>query len=269
MLKSKSRSVADAAPPQRAMDSVACENAPSPVAIMKRRIASAGRTDWHSHRRIQLLYATSGLMVVAAERAAWMVPTGHGLLVAGGVLHDASCSGPLGLCTAYIEPHVFEADLAAGCRSIQVTPLLDAALCALADEPEDIFEPDGRSGLLAQVILDEIKRAPDTSFALPMPQDLRLRKICDALIADPALQLQIDDWAGEAGLSRRTLTRRFREETSLSFSEWRRIARAARARITRAEGIPLSVAAHSVGYRSVPALRTMMARKAALESKSS
>lgn len=235
----------------------------APITMLRHPILSAGRTGWHRHRRSQILYATSGLMVVTTERDVWMVPTGHALLIASNMPHDAACQGPLGLCTAFVEPSVPEAQVfpKAGFRLVRVSSLLDSALRALAEERGD-FERNGRTGLLTRVVVHEVERAEDAPYALPMPADPRLRKICQALIDDPALEHGLDDWAAEGGISRRSLTRRFREETSLSFAEWRRRLRAARALIKQAEGVPLNAAAAALGYSSAQNLRVMMERTA-------
>lgn len=234
----------------------------APVAMLRQFVSAPGSTGWHRHRRSQLLYATSGLMVICTERAAWMAPAGHALLIAPGVLHDAACQGPLGLCTAYIDPSLTRRCVPeGGCRLVEVSALLDAALRSLAEEGGQ-FDPDGRSGLLTRVVVSEIERVEDAGPALPMPQDARLRRVCQTLIEQPAVEHGIDDWAHEAGLSRRTFTRRFRTETSMSFAEWRRRLRATKATIVRADGRSLSAAAGAVGYRSVDGLRAMMRRAA-------
>lgn len=244
------------------------EDTPHPVAVLRRRVRAAGRTEWHSHRRRQLLYATSGLMIVTTDEAAWMVPIGHALLIPEQVLHEAACTGPIDLCTAYIEPGCVMGG-AARCRVVKVSRLLDAALQALAEEQDEGYEgydPDGRSGALAKIVIDEIERAPDAPLAIPMPTDPRLRRICDALVDNPAIERDLDDWAMEVGLSRRTLTRRFRAEVSLSFAEWRRQLRSASTIIKQSQGQSLQAAATAVGYRTTHGLRAMLARTASRSS---
>ncbi|MFB9953005.1 helix-turn-helix domain-containing protein [Rhizobium puerariae] len=228
--------------------------------MLRWHIPKAGSTGWHRHHRSQLLYATEGLMVITTEVGVWMVPTGHALLVAPGIAHDSACEGPLELCTAYMEPGmVDETVFSHGCRMIRVSALLDAALRALAEESPDRAEAE-RGILLARLIVSEIELAEDADFAIPMPQDLRLRRICDALIDTPSLDTDIDSWSSIVGLSRRTLTRRFRAETSLTFGEWRRRLRAARAMIQQSEGQPLRAVAGKVGYRTAHGLQAMIER---------
>lgn len=99
--------------------------------------------------------------------------------------------------------------------------------------------------------------APQRNAGVRLPGDARLRRICDAIIADPSDNRTIDDWACDVGMSRRTLTRRFREETGLSFSIWRQRARLQEA-ITRLEqGQPITTIAFDIGYESPGSFSTI------------
>jgi transcriptional regulator GlxA family with amidase domain len=144
-------------------------------------------------------------------------------------------------------------------RVIAVSPLLQTTLVALSSE-EPTYEKHGRGAHLAALILDEIARSPITPFALPAPTDRRLAKLARAMIKNPASSRNIDGWADEIGVSRRTLTRSFRRETGLSFGAWRRRLRLLHAAARCAEGEPLALVAASVGYNSLPAFRAI-ARK--------
>jgi AraC-like DNA-binding protein len=219
------------------------------------------KTGWHSHRRGQLLYANGGLMVVSAEDGTWAVPSGHALLITPELTHRVSWHGCTDTPTAYIEPSAFGTAAPETCRVIQLSPLLDVSLRALAEEPA-LYELEGRAQHLEALILDEIARAPETMFALPLPHNRGLRKLCRALIETPSIGMDIDEWADTIGVSRSTLTRTFRAQTGMSFAEWRRRVRMLYALTQQAEGVPLHVAAKTAGYRSANALRDMVRRNA-------
>jgi AraC-like DNA-binding protein len=142
----------------------------------------------------------------------------------------------------------------------RVTPLLEAGLVALSAEPAE-YDERGRGGHLAALILDEVARTPATPFVLPVPSDQRLAKLTRLLIGNPASPLDINGWADEIGVSRRTLTRLFRAQTSLSFGSWRRRLRLLAAVARLADGEPLARAAASVGYRSAATFRAMAQRE--------
>lgn len=237
------------------------EGVPRRLAVMVMGLTGSTRTGWHSHRRGQLLYSTGGLMVVHAEDGTWAVPSGHALLIAPELPHHVAWHGCTATCTAYIEPSAFGDAAPETCRIIQLSTLLDVSLRALAEEPP-LYDLEGRGAHLEALLLDEIGRAPETMFALPLPTNRRLRKLCRALLETPALESDIDEWASTIGVSRSTLTRSFRTETGLSFAEWRRRVRMLYALTQQAEGVPLSVAAKAAGYRSANALRDMIRRSA-------
>ncbi|GGF50734.1 AraC family transcriptional regulator [Azorhizobium oxalatiphilum] len=245
------------------------EETGAPVVTLRRTILRAGRTGWHAHQRTQLLYATEGLMVVSTEDGTWMVPTGFAMVISPSTRHDAACEGRLGLCTAYIDPTAIQgmAD-APPCRMVRVSALLDAALRALAEDSDSAYDADGRTGLLTRVVISELERAESIQFVLPMPRDHRLRRICSLLMEEPSLSADIDDWAAAAGLSRRTMTRKFKDETSLSFGEWRRRLRAARAMMQSSSGIPIHKVLDVVGYKTVHGLRGMLKRHVTAEDSS-
>ena len=245
-------------PGVRSTDAADYQDVPRAVAVMPKHFAAASRTGRHSHLRAQLLYATAGLMMAAAEDGNWVVPEGHALWIPPGLPHAVAMHGAVAMCSAYVAPASAGA-FPTHCRVIAVSSLLAAALAALAEEPV-LYRESGRGGHLAALILDEIGRAPETPLALPLPRDARLRRVCLGLIEDPAAADGLDAWAGHAGASRRTLTRGFRAETGLSFADWRARARVIRALALAADGRTPRAVAAAVGYRSPQALKVTLGR---------
>jgi AraC-like DNA-binding protein len=238
------------------------ESVPRRLAVMVMNLPGSTKTGWHSHQRGQLLYAQGGLMVVDAEDGTWAVPADHALLIAPELPHKVAWHGCTATCTAYIQPAAFAPCAPETCRTIRLSPLLDATLRSLAAEPA-LYDLEGRAAHLEAILLDEIARAPEVMLALPLPTNRGLRKLCRALIDTPSIGFDIDEWASTVGVSRSTLTRNFRAQTGMSFAEWRRRVRMLYALTQQAEGVPLSVAAKTAGYRSANALRDMMRRAAA------
>ena len=234
------------------------QNVPRPVAVMSKAFAAGASTGRHHHARMQFLYASEGLMSATTADGAWVVPQGHALLIPAALEHAVEMHGPVLICTAYLAPAAFGTDVPQ-CRVLRVSALLDVALTALAEEPL-LYDEAGRGGHLAALVLDEIRSAPEAPFTTPTPRDPRLGRLCAALIVDPADGRDIEDWAAEIGMSRRTLTRRFRDETGLSFGAWRERVRLHAAMARMARGEPIEKVAAAVGYGEARALRTMMRR---------
>jgi len=240
------------------MESDAYQTVPRAVAVMPKSYEGGASTGWHSHPRAQLLYATSGLTLVTAEDGTWVLPARHALWIPPGLSHEVRMHGRVAMCSAYVAPEAVGV-LPAGCRVLEVTPLLAAALAALAAEPM-LYDESGRGGHLAALVLDEIARAPETSLTLPLPRDPRLRRVCEALLSEPGSPVDLDGWAERAGASRRTLTRGFRAETGMSFGDWRARLRVVRALALASDGHPPHQIARAVGYADQRALRIVTRR---------
>ncbi len=230
-----------------------------PVVAAAKAFAAGSRTGRHAHTRAQLIFAVAGLMVATADAGAWVVPPGYALWMPPGIAHDVAMRGDVAMRTVYVAADA-RPDLPADCRVVAATPLLAASLQALAAEPP-AYAVDGRGGLLAALILDEIVRARATPFALPVPRDARLAQAARALIDRPGSGHDLDRWAEIAGVSRRTLTRGFRAETGLSFGAWRRRLRLIEAAGAEAEGEPIGRVCARLGYRSISAFRAMARRE--------
>jgi len=235
---------------------------PRPVAVLSRAYPAGARTGWHRHARAQLLHASTGLTLVNAADGTWVLPAEHALFIPPCLDHDVTMHGLVAMCSAYIAPEALAAPLfgpISGCRVLEVSGLLAAALTALAEEPV-LYDEAGRGGHLAALILDEIARAPETPLTLPLPRDPRLRRVCAALMADPGAERDLDAWADQAGASRRTLTRGFRAETGLSFGAGRTRARVLRALALEADGQAPRAVARAVGYADPRGLGLAMRR---------
>jgi AraC-like DNA-binding protein len=115
---------------------------------------------------------------------------------------------------------------------------------------------------LMDVLMDEMCRArePDNPITLPMPDDRRLLRVAEALLANPGDTRNRDEWANAVGLSTRSLTRRFREETGLSFVQWRQQVRLGHALEQLGQGVAVTHVADALGYASVSAFVAMFRR---------
>lgn len=83
---------------------------------------------------------------------------------------------------------------------------------------------DPRSNLIRSALLHEIPILPERPLGLPIPGDQRLADLCRQFIAQPSAQIEIDNWAYRIGMSRRSFTRLFRQQTGLSLWAWRQQA---------------------------------------------
>lgn len=240
-----------------------------PLAAFARDYADGYATGPHSHERAQLLYATTGIMRIATARAGFVVPPGRALWVAGGLPHAVTMQGRVAMRALFVRPASERpadpgpAASGAGRATSRLATMGDTAVLAVSAllrelilaacaEPLE-WDPAGRGGHLAALILDEIARAPSLPLGVPAVRDPRLARLAAALREAPARPLTLEAWAAECGASPRTITRLFRQETGMSFGRWRQSLRLAEAAALLAQGVTPARAAAAVGYASAAA----------------
>ena len=141
---------------------------------------------------------------------------------------------------------------------LSITNLLREAIKRAASwENAELNAPQKR---LAGVILDEIGSLPEVDLGLPMPQDVRLVRIAQALSDNPNDDRGLKVWAVWAGISSRTLSRRFNAETGFTFNEWRQRIRLLKALELLASGKQVTTVALELGYNNVSAFIALFRR---------
>ena len=222
-----------------------------PLAGFRRDYPDGGRTPRHAHRRVQLLYASRGVMRVVTDAAGFVVPAGRALWLPAGLPHAVATQGVVAMRSLFLREDA-ACSGPPGVAVLAVSPLLRELILAACEEPPE-WDPEGRAGHLAALILDEIRRAPTLPLGVPQPRDPRLLRLAEALREQPDSALTLEGWAAEVGASARTLSRLFRAETGMSFGAWRQHWRLAEAAALLAQGVPPARVAALVGYASAPA----------------
>lgn len=218
----------------------------------------AGFTDPpHAHDRIQLLYASSGVMSVVTDTTSFVIPPQRAVWIPSGVMHEVSCRGPVSLRSLYIDPKYERDD--PECHIVEVGQLLKALIVEVTQ-----FDPDydlgGREGRIVELLVQELLVSPKIPYAAPMPTDPRLIRVCRQLIDDPSNQHDINHWADLAGMSRRSFTRAFKRETGMSVAVWRQQVRLLEALSRLSTGSAVTTVALDVGYESASAFCAMFQR---------
>lgn len=190
-----------------------------PLAGFARDYTGEDSVPRHVHGRAQLLYATRGVMRIMTDEAAFVVPPGRALWVPAGTPHAVGIEAQLAMRALFLRQDAAQAGPRAT-TVLAVSPLLHELILAACAEPLE-WDEQGRGGHLAALILDEIARAPTLPLGVPEPRDARLKRLAEALRADPASALTLESWAGQVGASARTLRRLFQAETGMGFARWR------------------------------------------------
>lgn len=213
----------------------------------------------HRHARGQLCSVSGGVAAVHTERGSWVMPPGMAGWIPPHVLHSAHWHGPVSGWSVYVAPRACER-LPREARVVRMSRVLEAIIeRATGWEPGVPLGPE--QARLAEVAIDELQVAPEeAALRLPMPRDRKLAAIARALLADPADARGLGDLAARAGLSERTLTRRFRQETGMTFTQWRLQSKLSRALELLSEGESVADVAFALGYENVSAFIAMFKR---------
>jgi AraC-like DNA-binding protein/mannose-6-phosphate isomerase-like protein (cupin superfamily) len=234
------------------------EATPRPVVAVGNDYPAGHEHPAHSHRRSQLLFAERGTMLVRTGQGAWMVPPSQGVWIPGGTVHAISMIGAVSTRSVYVEPAA-RGDLARDCRVVGVSALLRHLLIAAVDIPAE-YDEAGRDGRVMALLMDEIVQAPVLPLGLPLPRNARLFGRCRRFLEAPTLAESIDAWSVALGVSRRSFTRQFRQETGLSFAEWQRRACLLAALPRLARGDRVTAVALDLGYANPSAFSAMFRR---------
>lgn len=214
---------------------------------------------WHSHVRGQLFYVERGLFVSETRRGSWLLPPGRAGWLPPGAEHTVRITGPSRGWGLFVAPHMAHCLPDYACV-VGVNDLM-RSLVLRASSWNDQAELSDEQQRLMAVLVDEIRRAPEEPMHLPMPTDRRLQKMATTIIEHPDDSRGVDEWAQASGVSTRTLTRLFRDETGCSFTQWRQQAKLSRALEHLARGMRVSEVADALGYATVSAFVAMF-RKA-------
>ncbi|WP_342065583.1 helix-turn-helix transcriptional regulator [Achromobacter kerstersii] len=211
----------------------------------------------HHHPSGQLFGLLSGLLSVRTHMGTWVVPCSRGVWIPPSVMHEGRSHGAFNGWSVYVSPQS-SIGLPKEPRVIEVSPLLREAVLRAGAWETGVLRPSQLR--LAQVILDEIGESTADTFWLPMPADSRLQRIAISLTEQPADERSLEEWALWGHITSRTLSRKFVDETGLTFTAWRQRARLLRALELLAAGKTVTTIALELGYDNVSAFIALFKR---------
>ena len=196
----------------------------------------------HRHSDHELLWAIDGVLEVRTPETVYTVPSGVSLWIPSFVPHEVTArSGTELSCTWLVASDVTGLDRVV---ALSTPPLLEQVLDHLTRD--DLTDAARRRA--EAFAIDLVEPVPRLIFDVPLPTTPWLRQIADQLVASPADTRSVEEWAADAKVSTRTLTRRFPAETGLTFSEWRMRLRAHHAMQLLALGRSISFVARKTGF---------------------
>lgn len=206
-------------------------------------------TQWHAHPSGQLYWLSRGMITVETDHDQWAITAGAVGWLPPNCSHKGTAFGEMRGWSLQIG-ETFSQQLppqAQLCRA-------DSFLCALLGRISQFGQALTPSQLrLMEVLADELRQATVLPMQLKMPVDRRALSVATLLLDAPATSLSQQELAARYGMSVRTLSRLFNQETGVAFSRWRQQARILRSLAFLAQGDTVSDVAHACGYENVSA----------------
>jgi AraC-like DNA-binding protein len=202
------------------------------------------RIDWHDHAEQQLLYPSSGLLIVSTSGGSWVVPPQRAVWLPAAVAHAHQAYGATQVRTVAFPVDVNPLGLTQP-TVLSASRLLRELIIALTDDPA---RPIDEQRDLKRVALHQLKPAPALQFHLPQPGDERLRDVTAIPAEDPGSDRTLAELGRAVGAGERTLSRLFRAETGMTFPQWRAQLRLHHSLTLLTSGLSVTTVAITCGY---------------------
>ncbi|PWB32970.1 AraC family transcriptional regulator [Pseudomonas sp. SDI] len=233
---------------------------PAPVYFRYDEFGADTHSAAHRHAWGQLNYAAHGVMQLEIGGQHFYSPPHYAVWIPPDTEH--SCYNPQAIVyrSVYLTRELCAALPAQACTLV-ISGILKAILGDFASR--DVHIPqDPADQRLAQVLVDQLQRAPMQTCYLPYAQSPGLLAVLQALHAEPGDNRALGEWAAQVHVSERTLARQFVRELGISFGEWRQRLRYLRA-IEALEGSQsIQEIAFDLGYSTPSAFIAMFQRQA-------
>lgn len=184
-----------------------------PVRAKLRPLRASSRVEPHRHGWAQMSFSLTGVSRILTSQMTCIVPPTRAVWIPPQVEHAVAVLRDADMLTLYLHHPPDAAPHWQRCRVVEVSPLLAELVRQLArDDPAQAGPATlpaampARARAMAELIGDELLRARSLPLGIALPQDKRLRTLCEALIEEPTRHARLADWAAGSGASARTVT---------------------------------------------------------------
>jgi len=198
-------------------------------------------------------------MTVRTSAGTWVVPAQRAVWIPAQIPHSIQMSGAVSMRTVYLRARMVKW-LPRTCCVVNVSSLLQNLILHLCTHGRLSRKLKTHAHLI-DVLIDQLETVKTVPLQLPTPSDPRAARVAAALQSDVGESRSVDWACRQAGASKRTIERIFRQETRLSLGKWRQQLRLLRSLQLLAAGEKISSAALEAGY-STPSAFIAMFRKA-------
>ena len=191
----------------------------SPITVLHREIPALAGVNKYQHHQAQCIFVHSGVLAIVTENGRYFVPPQQAVIIPAELIHEILAKTAVKLSMYYFS--VEEAE------DLPLSPFvmcIDLLLNALINDSINIANDylwQSSDGRLLRLIRDKLIKANELDTFLPYPKDSRLTSITERLLKYPSLKSDLKFWGKFVNASPRTLSRVFKKETNITYSEWR------------------------------------------------
>lgn len=209
----------------------------------------------HRHAEGQLFLLRKGLCNFTTASSAWLMTPYKPCWIPPNEVHETETLGHVEGTSFMIDENL--------CRRLPSSSFVMKGtnlILAVVDRLRTVTRSSLREGNLFEVLLDEIAEGEPDRLHLPLPRNQALRNLASAIYNHPNDRRSMEEWCTKLDIPGRTFIRRFKDETGLTFVDWRRRCRIVRAIAMMREGHGIDAIATKVGYHSASSFITSFRR---------
>ncbi|WP_221794356.1 helix-turn-helix domain-containing protein [Oceanobacter mangrovi] len=209
-------------------------------------------SSWHCHAASQLTLIDQGVLLIETIAGRWLIPRGRLGWIPAQTKHTAFSHTDIMGHSLYLPAEL--------CRDLPITPcVLDISNFG-SGVLRQLFARSSDNAIesaLLTLLMHELSTATIEPWQLPIPKDRRLQKLTTLTLKDVGSNQSIAYLAKVIGMSTRSVSRRFSEETGMSYVQWRQLARLMQAMEWLQMGKPVEWVAQCCGYSNTSAFITV------------
>jgi len=217
---------------------------------------------FHSHPRGQLLFSINKTIFVNIEDKSWYIYPSQAVWIPSNLTHSVTAKIGADYCSIYTEEFISDA-LKKKPGIYKLSPLLKQLIFESASFGKD-YQNGSPECRLNNVILDQLDRLTISQNELILPYSKSLVKLCDKNISNPMDRTSLKDWGDLIGATERNLSRKFKLETGMSYSQWRHRFDCNYLLEQSFQGKSFSFIASDLGYSSTNSLSRMVKNETGL-----
>lgn len=213
----------------------------------------------HKHPTGILTGVEKGVVSIRTEKGSWILPPKTVAYLPPDILHSTFLMNGYSGWVLSI-PKSRQKNLPKNIAVLEASELLIAAARKIVSSDPSKTNLKAHKNRL-EVLFDELSAAKEAQFLqIPMPENKGLSKVAKYVIERPDDMTRVDDLASMAGMSKRTFSRHFIEETGLIFTIWRQRVKIYNALQMLSEGKTVTEITFDLGYQNVSAFIVMFRR---------